>query len=99
MSDNAEAGIARAQTAAAKAAGAAGLREHHKRNIAYLDERIVIFILAIAAIGLIVLWTTTNSPLILYGSFAGVILLTVLWGVVRMTATGLNASPCSTPLV
>ena len=50
MSDNAEEGIARAQTEAANAAGAAGLKEHHNRNPAYLDERIVIFILAIAAL-------------------------------------------------
>jgi len=84
MSDNAEEGIARAQAAAAKAAGAAGLKEHHNSNIAYLDERILIFILAIAAIGLIVLWATTSSPLVLYGSFAGVILLTVLWGLMRI---------------
>jgi Flp pilus assembly protein TadB len=84
MSDNAEAGIARTQAAAAKAAGAAGLKEHHNRNIAHLDERIMVSILAIAAIGLIVLWATSSSPLVLYGSFAGVILLTVLWGLVRI---------------
>jgi hypothetical protein len=41
MSDNAEEGIARTQAAVAKAAGAAGLKEHHNRNIAHLDERIV----------------------------------------------------------
>jgi hypothetical protein len=84
MSDNAEAGIALTQAAAAKAAGAAGLKEHHDRNIAHLDERIVVFILAIASIGLIILWATSSSPLVLYGSFAGVILLTVLWGLMRI---------------
>lgn len=84
MSDNAEEGIARVQAAAAKAGGAAGLREHHSRNIAYLDERILVFILVLAALGLIILWATTGSTLILYGSFAGVILLTVLWGLVRI---------------
>ena len=84
MSDNAEEGIARALAAAAKAGGAAGLKEHHNRNIASLDERIVVSILAIAAIGIIVLWATTSSPLVLYGSFAGVILLTVLWGLMRI---------------
>ena len=84
MSDNAEGGIARTQAAAAKAAGSAGLKEYHNRNIVYLDERIVVFILAVAAIGLVVLWATTSSPLILYGSFSGVILLTVLWGLVRI---------------
>jgi hypothetical protein len=84
MSDNAEEGIARIQAATAKSKGAAGLKEHHNRNIAYIDERIVVFILSIATIGLIVLWATTSSPLVLYGSFAGVILLTVLWGLVRI---------------
>jgi len=84
MSDNAEEGIARIQAATAKAGGTAGLKEHHNRNIAYIDERIVVFILAIATIGLIVLWATSSSPLVLYGSFAGVILLTVLWGLVRI---------------
>ena len=84
MSDNAEEGIARTQAAVAKAAGAAGLKEHHNRNIAYLDERIVVFILAIASIGLIILWATSSSPLVLYGSMAGVILLTVLWGLMRI---------------
>jgi Flp pilus assembly protein TadB len=85
MSDNAEAGIARIQAAAAKAQGTQGslLQEHQKRSVAYMDERILIFILALAFIGLIVVWATTTSPLVLYGSFAGVILLTVLWGVSR----------------
>ena len=84
MSDNAEEGIARTQAAAARAGGTAALKENHRRNIVYLDERIVVFILAIAAVGLIVLWATTSSPLLLYGSFAGVLLLTVLWGLVRI---------------
>ena len=84
MSDNAEEGIARTQAAAAKAGGAAGLKEHHNRNITYIDERIVVFILAIASIGLLILWATSSSPLVLYGSLAGVILLTVLWGMVRI---------------
>jgi hypothetical protein len=84
MSDNAEEGIARIQAAAAKAGGTAGLKEHHNRNIAYIDERIVVFILAIASIGLLILWATSSSPLVLYGSLAGVILLTVLWGMVRI---------------
>ena len=84
MSNNAEEGIARIQAAAVKAGGAAGLKKHHNWNIAYLDERILVFILAIAAVGLIVLWATTSSPLVRYGSFAVVILLTLLWGLVRI---------------
>jgi len=35
-------------------------------------------------IGLIILWATTTSTLVLYGSIAGVILLIVLWGVARV---------------
>jgi hypothetical protein len=84
MSDNAEEGIARIQAAAAKAGGTSGLKEHHRRNIVYLDERIIVFILAIGAVGLIVLWATTSSLLLRYGSFAGVLLLTILWGLVRI---------------
>ena len=86
MSDNAEEGIARIQAAAAKAQGTQGkhLQEHQARSIAYLDERILTFILAIALIGLMILWATATSTLVLYGSFAGIILLVVLWGVARV---------------
>ncbi|MDH3388101.1 MAG: hypothetical protein OEN02_09355 [Gammaproteobacteria bacterium] len=86
MSDNAEEGIARAQAAAAKAQGTEGdlLRGHHVRSIAYLDERILIFLLAIAFIGLIVIWATATSKLVLYGSFAAVILLSIVGGRARV---------------
>ncbi len=83
---NAEEGIARTQAAAIKAHGTQGgkLREHQEHSAAYLDERILIYVLAIAFMGLIVVWATTTSALILYGSFAAVILLTILWGVSRV---------------
>ena len=81
---NAEEGIARTQAAAAQAKGADGLKAHHEWTIAYLDERILIFILAIAFIGLGVVWATTASPLLRYGSFGALILLTFLWGFVRI---------------
>ena len=84
MSDNAEEGIARIQAAVAQAKGTDGLKEHHKWTIAYLDERILIFILAIAFIGLGVVWATTASPLLRYGSFGALILLTFLWGFGRI---------------
>ena len=86
MSDNAEEGIAKAQAAAAQAGGAAGLEKHHGSTIAYLDERIVVFLLAIAMIGLVVFWATAKSALLVYGSLALVILLTVLWGYARIKA-------------
>ena len=84
MSDNAEAGIAQTQAAAAQAKGAAGLEAHHAWNIAYLDERILVFLVAIGLISLLLLWATVTSPLVLYGSLVAVILLTVLWGVTRV---------------
>jgi hypothetical protein len=84
MSDNAEIGIAKLQAANAQASGAAGLQQHHGGTIAYLDERVLIFILAIAMIGLLVLWATAKSPLLLYGSLIVVILLTLLWGYARI---------------
>jgi hypothetical protein len=84
MSDNAEEGIARIQAAVAQANGADGLKEHHKWTVAYLDERILVFILSFALIGLGVVWATTASPLLRYGSFGVLILLTFLWGFVRI---------------
>ena len=74
MSDNAEEGIARIQAAAAQAKGTDGLKAHQKSTIAYLDERILFFILAVALIGLGIVWATTSSPLLRYGSFGALIL-------------------------
>lgn len=81
---NAEEGIARIQAAVAQARGSGGLKEHHKWTIAYLDERILVFILAVAVMGLGVVWATTASPLLRYGSFGALILLIFLWGFVRI---------------
>lgn len=86
MSDNAEEGIARIQAAAAKSQGdqGDGLRKNQNRGIAYLNERILIFVFSIALIGLIIVWATATSPFVLYGSFAGVVLLIVIWGAARI---------------
>ena len=84
MSDNAEEGIARAQASAAQSQGAAGLGKHHAGTIGYLNERIIVALLAMSILGLMVLWATAKSPLLLYGSFAGVIALILLWGYVRI---------------
>jgi hypothetical protein len=84
VSDNAEEGIARTQAAAAKTGGAAGLTKHHAWNVAYLDERIVVFLLAMAVIGLAIVWASATSPLILYGSLIVVILLIIVWGIARI---------------
>lgn len=79
---NAEEGIARVQAAATKAQGTQGrmLQQHQARSIAYIDERILTFVFIIAFIGLIVVWATATSPLVLYGSLATAILLALIWG-------------------
>lgn len=84
MSDNAEAGIASTQAAVAQASGTDGLKAHHKWTVAYLDERILVSFLAIAVMGLGVLWATTPSPILRYGSFGTLILLFFLWGFIRV---------------
>ena len=84
MSGNAEEGIAKVQASNAQAGGAAGLQKHHSGTVAYLNERILIYLLSIAMVGLLALWATATSPLLLYGSLAAVILLTFLWGYVRI---------------
>lgn len=84
MSDNAEEGIARAQAQAAQTQGTDGFQKHHEKNVVYINERILVFILSIAFIGLIIVWLTAESTLITYGSLAGVILLVVFWGFVQI---------------
>ena len=84
MSDNAEAGIAATQANAARSQGSDGLKNYHNQSIVYINERIVVAILAIAFIGLMITWMTVKSPVILYSSLAAVILLVVLWGFVRI---------------
>lgn len=81
MSDNAEEGIARAHTKAAQETGASGLKEIHGSGIAYLNDRILVFVLAISLIGLAVLWATSESAMVVYGSLAVVIGIALLTGV------------------
>ena len=83
---NAEQGIAQAQTEAAKGrmAESDGLQKQQKWSIAYLDERIFIYLGAIAFVGLMAVWASASSPWLLYGSLVGAILLTVLWGMARV---------------
>ena len=83
---NAEQGIGQTQIDAAKAQTGAtdGLNKVQKWNIAYLDDRIFVYLGAIAFLGLLVVWATASSTLVLYGSLALVILLTILWGVARV---------------
>ena len=81
MSDNAESGIAAVQ---AKAAQTDGLQKYHRSTIGYLNERILTFVFMIVLIGLVFVWVTSSSPYITYGSLVGVILLTLLWGMLRI---------------
>jgi hypothetical protein len=85
MSD-AEEGIARIQAAATRAQGTQGrkLQEHQQRSVAYMDDRILTFVLAIAFIGLVIIWATATSAVVLYGSLAAVVILTVFWGLARV---------------
>ncbi len=61
-----------------------GMQAQLKWDIAYHGERIAVYLLAMGVVGLVVLWATASSPLLLYGSLALVILLTVLWGLARI---------------
>lgn len=79
MSGNAEEGIARVQLTQKD-----GLSKRHKRGAANLDDRTSTALLALAFLGLIVVWATASSPLIIYGSFAAAMLVTVLFGVIRI---------------
>lgn len=83
---NAEQGIAQAQTEATRAeqGSADALQKRQKWNIAYLDDRIFLYLGALAFLGLLVVWATASSALVLYGSLGVTLLLTVLWGVARV---------------
>jgi len=83
---NAEQGIAQAQIEAARAqqGSADALQKRQKWNIAYLDDRIFLYLGALAFLGLLVVWATASSGLVLYGSLGVALLLTVLWGVARI---------------
>ena len=79
MDDNAEEGIMRAQGAQRR-----GVGERQSWGIAYVNERILIYLFALALIGLAVVWATATSAWALYGSFAGVVAITILWGYARI---------------
>ncbi len=79
-----EEAIAKVQAKAAESKGADGLKKHHTWTIVDMDERIFVFVLLLAFIGLIGIWTMATSHLVLYGSLVVVFLLLILWGVVRI---------------
>ncbi|MDH3632607.1 MAG: hypothetical protein OER98_15905 [Gammaproteobacteria bacterium] len=79
MGDNAEEGIARIQMAQKD-----GLQNYQKRSVLYLDDRILTALFALAFMGLIVVWATSTSPYITYGSLLASILIVIFWGVMRV---------------
>ena len=79
MSDNAEEGIMRAQMAQKDGLGSA-----HKRGADNLGSRASTMFLALAFLVLTVVWATASSPYIIYGSFAVLMLIVVLTGVIRV---------------
>ncbi|HEY5738934.1 MAG TPA: hypothetical protein VIW27_04375 [Gammaproteobacteria bacterium] len=83
---NAEQGISQAQTEAVRGqlVEKDGLRSAMSTNIVYQNERIIVYSLAFCMLGLLVVWATASSPLLLHGSLALVILLTLLWGLARI---------------
>ena len=85
-SNNAEESILRVQVDAANAEDTQGdaIRNIQRRGAVYMDERLVAAFFAVMTFGLIVVWVSATSPLVIYGSFAGVILFTLLFGYVRM---------------
>ena len=85
MSDP-EQSISQAQIAAAQAQSkqGEGLQKHHKWSVANLDDRIFFYIGTIVILGLLVLWLAVPSALVVYGSLGVIILLTIVWGAVRI---------------
>jgi len=79
MTDNAEESIARVQLGQKD-----GLQKLQAKGTKNLDDRIIISLVALAFMGLLVVWATASSPYIIYGSFVAAILLTLLFGVVRI---------------
>ena len=75
---------AQARAASEQLGGRDGLRDLQKRSVFYLDERIYVYLLGLAVLGLFVVWATTSSKLVLYGSLGLVVLLTIFWGVARI---------------
>ena len=79
MDDNAEDGILRAQMA-----GKEGVRKRQKRSVAYLDERILTYLVAIVFLVLLVVWATAKSTLVVYASLAVAALMILFWGYLQI---------------
>jgi len=80
---NEEQGIAQTQLSAHRASGQS-LSKAQDQGIAYLNDRIFLYLGGLAFVGLLVVWATASSPWILYGSFVLTILLVIFWGYLRI---------------
>ena len=78
-----EQGIAQSQL---RASGG-NLQKAQDLGTAYLNDRIFLYLGVIAFIGLLVVWATASSPLVLYGSFALAIAMIFIWGYLRIKRT------------
>ena len=83
---NAEEGIARAQIEAARARSgdARVVDEAQRSGIAYIDERIFIYVGAMLFLGLCVVWATAKTAWVLYGSLGIAIGFALMWGYARI---------------
>ncbi len=79
MSGNAEEGIARTQLK-----GKDGIKEHQKTSAANLSDRTLTSLFALAFVGLIVIWASSTSPYLTYGSLLVAVLGVILYGVLRV---------------
>ena len=81
-----EQSISQAQIEAARAQSerGEGLDRHHKWNIAALGERTLFFVAILVVMGLLVLWLSMPSPLVIFGSLLVIFVLLILWGVARI---------------
>jgi len=76
---NAEEGIAKTQLK-----GKGGVAEHQKTSAANLSDRTLTSLFALAFVGLMMVWASSTSPYVSYGSLVAAILGVILFGVLRV---------------
>ena len=79
MSDNAEEGIAKAQ-----ARGGLSSTEQQALRDSNFSDRILTFLVTLGFFGLVVVWMTATSDLLVYGSFVGAMALFIVFGLLKM---------------
>ncbi len=84
MSDNAEEGIAKAQSQRGTGDQQKWLSEQQARGSSNLGDRMLTFIAMLGMFGLLVVWMTATSDLLIYGSFVAVLVLIVVIGLAKI---------------